>query len=140
MSCFYTQMGISNRRPASVHVNQQVHLDLLPIRLTPPRKGRLFCRLVDRYERSRPSSEGDAERGESNSRLWPLARVAIAYSREVLARAADEPDSLPAGSAIERMLADWWRPPTAGDDQLGGEFAARKAGYKSTLSSYNRSQ
>jgi hypothetical protein len=40
--CSYTQMGIHKERPASVHVNQQVHLDLLPIRLTPPRKGRLF--------------------------------------------------------------------------------------------------
>jgi hypothetical protein len=47
-SCSYTQMGVHRERPASVHVNQQVHLDLLPIRLTPPRKGRLFCRIADR--------------------------------------------------------------------------------------------
>ena len=47
ISCLYTQMGIHRGRPASVHVNQQVHLDLLPIRLTPPRKGRLFCRIAD---------------------------------------------------------------------------------------------
>ena len=31
----------------------------------------------------------------------------VAYSREFLARAADELDSLPAGSAIEQMLADY---------------------------------
>jgi hypothetical protein len=31
----------------------------------------------------------------------------IAYSREFLARAAVELDSLPAGSAIEQMLADY---------------------------------
>jgi hypothetical protein len=47
VSCLYTQMGIYRGRPASVHVNQQVHLDLLPIRLTPPRKGRLFCCIAD---------------------------------------------------------------------------------------------
>ena len=31
----------------------------------------------------------------------------VAYNREFLARAADELDSLPAGSAIEQMLADY---------------------------------
>ena len=31
----------------------------------------------------------------------------VAYSREFLARAAGELDSLPAGSAIEQMLADY---------------------------------
>ena len=31
----------------------------------------------------------------------------VAYSRESLARAADELNSLPAGSAIEQMLADY---------------------------------
>ncbi|MBK8211728.1 MAG: hypothetical protein IPK78_19025 [Rhodospirillales bacterium] len=31
----------------------------------------------------------------------------VAYSREFLARAADELDSLSAGSAIEQMLADY---------------------------------
>ena len=31
----------------------------------------------------------------------------VAYSPEFLARAADELDSLPAGSAIEQMLADY---------------------------------
>jgi type IV pilus biogenesis protein CpaD/CtpE len=31
----------------------------------------------------------------------------VAYSREFLARAADELASLPAGSAIEQMLADY---------------------------------
>ena len=31
----------------------------------------------------------------------------VAYSREFLARAADELDSLPTGSAIEQMLADY---------------------------------
>ena len=31
----------------------------------------------------------------------------VAYSREFLARAADELDLLPAGSAIEQMLADY---------------------------------
>ena len=31
----------------------------------------------------------------------------VAYSREFLARAAEELDSLPAGSAIEQMLADY---------------------------------
>jgi hypothetical protein len=31
----------------------------------------------------------------------------VAYSRELLARAAGELDSLPAGSAIEHMLADY---------------------------------
>jgi hypothetical protein len=29
-SCLYTQMGIHRARPASVHMNQQVHFDLLP--------------------------------------------------------------------------------------------------------------
>jgi hypothetical protein len=58
-------MGIHRECPASVHVNQQVHLDLLPIRLTPPRKGRLFCRMAERNEssvaafRSRPRSLRD---------------------------------------------------------------------------------
>jgi hypothetical protein len=32
---------------------------------------------------------------------------AVAYSREFLARAAGEFDSLPAGSSIEEMLADY---------------------------------
>ena len=36
VSCIYTHMGIYRGRPASVHVNQQVHLGLLLIRLTPP--------------------------------------------------------------------------------------------------------
>jgi hypothetical protein len=31
----------------------------------------------------------------------------VAYSREFLGRAADELDSLPAGSAIEEVLADY---------------------------------
>jgi hypothetical protein len=31
----------------------------------------------------------------------------VEYSREFLARVADELDSLPAGSAIEQMLADY---------------------------------
>jgi hypothetical protein len=31
----------------------------------------------------------------------------VAYSREFLARAADELDSLPIGSAIEQMLVDY---------------------------------
>jgi hypothetical protein len=31
----------------------------------------------------------------------------VAYNREFLARTADELDSLPAGSAIEQMLADY---------------------------------
>src|SRR6266511_3446919 len=43
-----------------------------------------------------------AERSESA----PCPPV-VAYSREFLARAADELDSLPAGSAIEQMLADY---------------------------------
>ena len=36
----------------------------------------------------------------------PCAPV-VAYSREFLARAAGELDSLPAGSAVEQMLADY---------------------------------
>ena len=31
----------------------------------------------------------------------------VAYNREFLARTADQLDSLPAGSAIEQMLADY---------------------------------
>ena len=45
--------GDKQRRPASVHVNQQVHLDLLPIQLTPPRKGRLFVWRTEKRKQMR---------------------------------------------------------------------------------------
>jgi hypothetical protein len=66
ISCSYTQMGIHRGRPASVHVNQQVHFDLLPIDSRRPARGGFFCRIAERSEssvaafRSRPRRHGCA--------------------------------------------------------------------------------
>ena len=51
-SCPYTQTGIYKERPASVHVNQQVHLDLLPMTYAAPQAA--FCMDTKADERTAP--------------------------------------------------------------------------------------
>ena len=73
ISCPYTQTGIHKERPASVHVNQQVHLDLLPIDSRRPARGG-FC-MVDACRCIPPAAARARKHKRSREPRAPASRT-----------------------------------------------------------------